>query len=82
MIYWKTNNAKHKVGDKRIVKCFLVVPTCIDEEWRCFGTAYIEQEVFAVDVGGSMEWGKYKNMWRDQHWATRDDWETKELLFP
>jgi hypothetical protein len=62
---------KHKklvVGQRRIVGQFLFFPKKINDEVRWLERVVYEQKVVAVDVGGSMQWGKRKNKWRDNEW--------------
>jgi len=62
---------KHKKlfeGQRRCRTKFLWLPKKIGDEWRWLERASYEQKVVAVDVGGSMEWGKYKNMWCATQW--------------
>lgn len=62
---------KHKkliVGQIRHKTKFLLFPKKIGDEWRWLEKATYEQTVEALDIGGSMEWGKYKNCWCDTKW--------------
>jgi hypothetical protein len=69
---WKKDPLlKHK-GKERIVRKFLWFPTRIDNDCRWWEHAYIMQRVMPVDVGGSMEWGRYKHYWINIRWADED----------
>jgi hypothetical protein len=57
------------VGQERVVEKFLLFPKKLGKEIRWLERAKIKQKVFQVDVGGSMEWGNYKNMWRNVEWV-------------
>ena len=76
MMRWKDDPLEDRFGDVRIVKKFLVFPKKLDDEWRWWETAYIVEKVCKMNVGGSMEWGKYKHYWREIHWL-----DTKEACF-
>jgi hypothetical protein len=56
------------VGQERVISKFLLFPKKLGKEIRWFECAKIRQKVIALDVGGSMEWGKYKNSWVDVEW--------------
>lgn len=56
------------VGQERVIERFLILPKKINGEVRWLEKAKINQKVFNVDVGGSMEWGNYMKQWRDIHW--------------
>lgn len=43
----KWNKDVHEMGDKRIVKRFLLFPTCLNGDCRWFENALIEQELGA-----------------------------------
>lgn len=60
---WVPKHEKLFVGQERIVERFLLFPTKLNKEFRWLERAKIRQKVQAVDVGDSMEWGNYKNMW-------------------
>lgn len=64
--YSKRQNLE--VGDTRIIQRFLLLPKKINGETRWLEPAIIVQEVVEIDVGGSMEWGKYQKSWRDREW--------------
>ena len=50
-------------GQERVITKFLLFPKKLGKEIRWLERATIKQKVVAADVGGSYEWGKYKNMW-------------------
>lgn len=55
---------KYQEGQVRDVKKFLWYPRSFDtKEWRFFETAIIIEKVMKVDIGGSMQWGKYAWKW-------------------
>ncbi|MES9681768.1 hypothetical protein ABWK22_02385 [Gottfriedia acidiceleris] len=58
-----------QVGQRRVVRKFLWFPVKLSNETRWLEHANIEQVVRNIDVGGSMEWGNYKKMWRNLAWA-------------
>lgn len=60
---------KQSVGRTRVVEKFLFFPKLLDNEIRWLERSKILQMVLAHDVGGSMEWGKYKYKWVDIEWT-------------
>lgn len=62
------SHKKLHVGQVREKEKFILFPKKIGNEWRWLEKAKYEQKVFTVDVGGSMEWGKYRNMWFATKW--------------
>lgn len=60
---------KLREGDRRKVTKFLFIPKTFDGELRWLEYAEIIEEVKKVDVGGSNEWGNYKNMWVEIGWS-------------
>jgi len=66
---WKKDPLENREFDKRIIEKFLWFPKCLNGEWRWLEKALINQEVLKVDVGGTMEWGKYKHKWIDRKWG-------------
>ena len=68
---WLKDPLKCDHGKQRIIRKFLYLPKCIDGERRWLEACYIVQEVDTFDIGGSMEWGKYKNYWTDIMWADK-----------
>ena len=56
-------------GEQRTVRRFLWFPKCLNREWRWLEFADIRQKVVKFDVGGSMQWGYYKNAWHDIAWG-------------
>ena len=65
---WLYDKLIAKVGVERIITKFLLFPKKLDNEWRWLEKASIRQKVMKMDVGGSMQWGKYKHQWRDIRW--------------
>lgn len=62
---WKSElTPRH--GEERVIKCFLLFPTEIDNEWRWWETAYIKQEFIFL-------WGG-DTMWRNLAWSTQEDY--------
>jgi hypothetical protein len=65
------NTLDKHVGEQRVVEKFLWLPTVINSEWRWLEHATIVQEVVLYDVGGSMEWGRFKACWGNKDWADK-----------
>jgi len=68
---WLYDKLIGRSGEERIVTKFLFFPKKLRNEWRWLEKASILQRVRRVDVGGSMQWGKYKHQWRDIQWQGR-----------
>lgn len=60
-------------GQTRLIGKFLLFPKIINRELRWLEYAYYEQVAVKTDVGGSMEWGNYKNKWRNKKWVNIND---------
>ena len=73
---WLYDKLIGRNGDERIKGKFLLFPKKLKNEWRWLEKAYILQRVMKMDVGGSMQWGKYKCQWRDIRWS---EGEKREL---
>ena len=58
---WKAK-PKNKVGDKRIIEQFLLIPIKISDEWRWLEKAKIEQELKETYVYD------YNMIHRDRFW--------------
>ena len=65
---WNRDPLRNRLGEKRVIEKFLWVPTRIGNVWKWLEKAQIEQQALKVDIGGSMEWGKYKVKWRNITW--------------
>jgi len=53
-------------GETRIRRKYLIKPRTFDSErTRWFEWAWITEKIVKLDVGGSMEWGKYSWQWRE-----------------
>lgn len=63
-------------GQERIISKFLLLPKKLGKEIRWLERATIRQKVVAVDVGGSDEWGKFKNMWCNVEFINKQEWIT------
>jgi len=61
---------KSRIDKIRVIEKFLLFPKIIDHELRWMEHVKIEQRVCEIDIGGSMEWGKYKYAWRDWAWIS------------
>ena len=70
LMRWKDRHKalEKRVGERRIVKKFLLFPTKLDSEWRWFENVLIIQKVTQVDIGGSIEWGSFSYEWRNECW--------------
>jgi len=66
---WLRDPLIDDLDQERKVRKFLWFPKRLDNEWRWLETAIVKQKVMAIDVGGSMEWGRYKNKWIDIEWV-------------
>ncbi len=66
---WLSDPLRHRADEVRVVRKFLWLPKCINEEWRWLESATIKQMVCSVDVGGSMQWGYTKHKWLDMEWV-------------
>ena len=64
----KVNKLKDRLGEERVISLFLFFPKKLQDEWRWMERAYIKQSVQKMDVGGSMDWGNYRNKWVDLSW--------------
>ncbi|OME54114.1 hypothetical protein BSK59_16165 [Paenibacillus odorifer] len=51
------------IREVRVVSKFLWFPLVLNEELRWLEKVNILQEIKEVDVGGSMEYGKFKSEW-------------------
>ena len=61
---------KDDVGTQCVIKKFLLLPRRLgSKHWRWLEYAYIVYEICEVDIGGSMEWGKYAYQWREVGFA-------------
>lgn len=62
---WKSGlYLKSRQNESRVVRKFLWWPRRFDSgHWRWLEFAYIEEEILRIDVGGSMEWGRYAYAW-------------------
>jgi len=62
---------KDREGDKRVRRKFLLLPRQFGDgkEWRWLEYAHIIEQVCRVDVGGSMEWGRYAWAWVEVGYA-------------
>jgi hypothetical protein len=67
----ETNALEKHVGEQRVIEKFLWFPVVISGEWRWLERATIVQEVALFDVGGSMEWGRFKAGWCNKDWADK-----------
>ena len=65
---WLYDKLLGREGETRIITKFLFFPKKLDNERKWLEKAHILQKVCKVDIGGSMEWGKYKHKWRDWNW--------------
>ena len=55
---------KDRVGETRVVTKFLWWPKSLNTgKWRWMECVNIIEEIHAVDIGGSCEWGKYEYKW-------------------
>lgn len=59
------------VGQTRVINRFLLFPLKLNGQVRWLERAKIKQIVVDMDVGGSMEWGNYKKVWRDYEWKEK-----------
>ena len=66
---WSTDPLSKKAMETRIVEKFLWFPKCIGTEWRWWERVKIKQMVRTIDVGGSMQFGRYKHKWCDMSWV-------------
>ena len=55
------------VGDRRIVRRFLVLPRALNKEWRWLERASIEQRAYGVSMLGEPAHEPIR--WRDERWA-------------
>ena len=54
-------------GAMRIIKRFLFLPVCLEDEWRWLETAYIKQRVEKVPFPFSLKEYKWRNiLWSDK----------------
>lgn len=62
---------KDREGEERVRRKFLLLPRQLGEskEWRWLEYANIIEQVRRVDVGGSMEWGRYTWVWLEVGFA-------------
>lgn len=60
-----TDKLKARLGERRTITKFALIPIQIEEEVRWLEKVTLIQEVRPVDVGGSMQWGKFKHYWCD-----------------
>jgi hypothetical protein len=58
-----------RINETRIIEKFLLFPKTINHELRWLEHVKIKQKICAIDIGGSMEYGKYKYAWRNWAWA-------------
>ena len=65
---WLSDPLEDKEGNQRVIEKFLWFPIKISGEWRWLEKCKILQEIRACDIGGSMEWGKYKRYWINIEW--------------
>ena len=65
---WLYDKLINRSEEERVITKFLLFPKKVGNEWRWLEKASIHQKVMPVDMGGSMEWGKYKHQWRDIKW--------------
>ena len=61
---WKKYPLKEHYREQRVVEKFLILPRCINNEWRWLEQATIKQEVF-YDVDSSY-------YWRDTDWVDEE----------
>ena len=65
---WKSRYFfKDMEGDERIIKGFLFLPRCLGKShyWHWLKWVLIKQRICKIDIGGSMEWGKYTWKWEN-----------------
>ena len=67
---WLCDKLIGRTGEERIVKKFLLFPKRLRNEWRWLEKTSILQRIIKMDVGGSYEWGSYKNKWRYIKWLS------------
>ena len=60
--------SKSSLGKERIIETFLWFPLRLGTQWRWLERVRIFQKVLEIDVGGSMEWGKYAYRWCNIRW--------------
>jgi len=65
---WLRDKLLGRQDEERTITKFLLFPKKIGNEWRWLEKASIHQRVERIDVGGSMEYGRYKHRWIDRNW--------------
>ena len=68
---WLYDKLINRSGEERVITKFLLFPKKIHNEWRWLEKVFIRQKVIRMDVGGSMEWGKYKHQWQSIKWEEK-----------
>jgi hypothetical protein len=62
---WKSQKLiKADLGRLRVRRKFLLWPRKFGRTWHWLQYVNVVEKVMQIDVGGSMEWGKYAYEWR------------------
>jgi len=68
-------NSSPSVGDKRIIRKFLIIPRYFDREWRWMEFAHIEQTYYKLtnlSIGIEIWEAIWKTGWENVGWADDD----------
>lgn len=70
---------KPKIGDTRFITRFLIVPRCIQGEWRWLETVYIEQKL--MQIKQSIYELRPVIGWVDKRWAYESEVKVIDMEF-
>ena len=76
MIFKSNYFLKDREGEKRISRKFALLPRHFKQQktGKWLEYIYVKEKIMKVDVGGSMEWGKYAWEWVEYDFATEAEY--------